>query len=943
MAGDRCDLRLLLAWGMVFAGLMTSLTGLVRGRGGGACHACGARLGLRARPVWRAGASVEARRAADAPLVLPLQAYFWNIHSFAYFFFTQVTVWAVGLVRPPPPRPRVPGRRPCCFAPPTLLPATAARLPPALPHLLHQALAGVFQSVGWPVVVSVVANWWGKGRRGLVMGIWVSHMVSWGAGGRASCGRDSGWLEGPGRGGLTRTHARARTPNLATPRGSAPHLTPPRPAPPAARQHRRRPRGGGRAAARLGLGVRVARRRDERGGGGGLPAAGARPARRRAVVAGGRGRQRRRRCARRAGVRGAGPGRGGGWGRVGGGRPALGLACCGGARRPRPTARLRTAPLTTFTPPSPPGGRRRARGRAARLQARPFVVLPLPLAAAGARGAPRRRRRRRRRCRGSRRCLFPRGVAHPGGRLVRVRPLLFEARRVHLPLLVGGPCLATRKGGLGTWLLACGGVWGGDRQTRGCWRTPELAASRALPPPRDPAPGRLPFYVRATPIAGAPLSPRAAGMLSTLFDAGGVAGGAIAGHLSDATGASAAVAAGFTLASVPALFAYRAFGHVSVAVNGALMVVAGLLVAGPYALITTAVSADLGTHESLGGSARVGARTGMPGACWRCGFGAPTGILGPTPEPKDTKAWPPPHLCASRSHPVCRQALATVTAIIDGTGSVGAALGPLLTGYVSQVRGGCEGGRGTGDWDRQPAACPCPTRPLEQAGAAQPELQRHPHLCGLLPPNPPGGRLWRRVRAACGVSPRGGRAAGAAVPARGGRGGSACCGCGARAAGHQAPLVLRFAPTQLGVPGISDRLPPPPPRPAAPRATRRRAAAARRRWRPAAAPAPPRGLAAGAGARHRAVCPAVRGRQRRPPLDRHKPNPQLPARLTVPTSPTPRLSPVARQPFPAQFSRRCCLHRNPVGKLLGGATMTSHYCRTVPEPLPRRELQVAHR
>lgn len=29
------------------------------------------------------------------------------------------------------------------------------------------------------------------------------------------------------------------------------------------------------------------------------------------------------------------------------------------------------------------------------------------------------------------------------------------------------------------------------------------------------------------------------------------------------------------------------------------------------------------------------------------------------------------------------RALATVTAIIDGTGSIGAAIGPLLTGYIS--------------------------------------------------------------------------------------------------------------------------------------------------------------------------------------------------------------------------------------------------------------------
>lgn len=63
-----------------------------------------------------------------------------------------------------------------------------------------------------------------------------------------------------------------------------------------------------------------------------------------------------------------------------------------------------------------------------------------------------------------------------------------------------------------------------------------------------------------------------------------------------------------------------------------MLIVCGALVNGPYALITTAVSADLGTHESLKGNAR---------------------------------------------------ALSTVTAIIDGTGSVGAALGPLLAGLIS--------------------------------------------------------------------------------------------------------------------------------------------------------------------------------------------------------------------------------------------------------------------
>merc|ERR1712168_372360 len=72
--------------------------------------------------------------------------------------------------------------------------------------------------------------------------------------------------------------------------------------------------------------------------------------------------------------------------------------------------------------------------------------------------------------------------------------------------------------------------------------------------------------------------------------------------------------------------------------NALLLVLTGLLVNGPYALITTAVSAELGTHKSLRNSGK---------------------------------------------------ALATVTAIIDGTGSIGAAVGPFLAGWLA----------GDGNWD----------------------------------------------------------------------------------------------------------------------------------------------------------------------------------------------------------------------------------------------------
>ncbi len=36
-------------------------------------------------------------------------------------------------------------------------------------------LGGIFQSTGWPSVVAIMANWFGKGKRGLVMGVWNAH------------------------------------------------------------------------------------------------------------------------------------------------------------------------------------------------------------------------------------------------------------------------------------------------------------------------------------------------------------------------------------------------------------------------------------------------------------------------------------------------------------------------------------------------------------------------------------------------------------------------------------------------------------------------------------------------------------------------------------------------------------------------------------------------
>ncbi|XP_055339749.1 glucose-6-phosphate exchanger SLC37A2-like isoform X2 [Paramacrobiotus metropolitanus] len=119
--------------------------------------------------------------------------------------------------------------------------------------------------------------------------------------------------------------------------------------------------------------------------------------------------------------------------------------------------------------------------------------------------------------------------------------------------------------------------------------------------------------------------------MSTVFDLGGIVGGILAGLISDLSGGSATVCGVMFVFAAPLLYLLFIYGATSAALI-ALLFFSGLVVNGPYALITTAVSTDLGTHPSLTGN---------------------------------------------------NKALATVTAIIDGTGSLGAAFGPLVAGLIS--------------------------------------------------------------------------------------------------------------------------------------------------------------------------------------------------------------------------------------------------------------------
>merc|ERR1719150_2670255 len=145
-----------------------------------------------------------------------------------------------------------------------------------------------------------------------------------------------------------------------------------------------------------------------------------------------------------------------------------------------------------------------------------------------------------------------------------------------------------------------------------------------------------------------------AAVLSTIFDLGGIVDGVVAGLVSDSSQRPATTCLVMLVAAVPTMYSYQKLVDdwcPITAVDGApvhnscytanilFTLLTGTLVNGPYALITTAVSAELGQHPSLQGSSK---------------------------------------------------ALATVTAIIDGTGSIGAAIGPFLAGALS----------GNNDWGR---------------------------------------------------------------------------------------------------------------------------------------------------------------------------------------------------------------------------------------------------
>ncbi|XP_064394360.1 glucose-6-phosphate exchanger SLC37A2-like isoform X2 [Halichondria panicea] len=139
----------------------------------------------------------------------------------------------------------------------------------------------------------------------------------------------------------------------------------------------------------------------------------------------------------------------------------------------------------------------------------------------------------------------------------------------------------------------------------------------------------LPFYVKNKLTY---LSGPESDWLSTLFDVGGIIGGIAAGLVSDLLQARAITCVTMLILAIPSLFFLEAYADEQFGFFIVMLILSGIFVNGPYSMITTAVSSDLGTHESLKNN---------------------------------------------------QNAKATVTAIIDGTGSLGAAVGPLIVGWLT--------------------------------------------------------------------------------------------------------------------------------------------------------------------------------------------------------------------------------------------------------------------
>ncbi|KAF4787560.1 Sugar phosphate exchanger 3 [Turdus rufiventris] len=126
-----------------------------------------------------------------------------------------------------------------------------------------------------------------------------------------------------------------------------------------------------------------------------------------------------------------------------------------------------------------------------------------------------------------------------------------------------------------------------------------------------------------------------ADQLSIWYDVGGIIGGTIQGLISDVLQKRAPVLAVSLLFAVGSLFGYSRSPN-SKPINAVIMAITGFFIGGPSNMISSAISADLGRQDLVKGSS---------------------------------------------------EALATVTGIVDGTGSIGAAVGQYLVSLIQENLG----------------------------------------------------------------------------------------------------------------------------------------------------------------------------------------------------------------------------------------------------------------
>jgi OPA family glycerol-3-phosphate transporter-like MFS transporter 3 len=122
-------------------------------------------------------------------------------------------------------------------------------------------------------------------------------------------------------------------------------------------------------------------------------------------------------------------------------------------------------------------------------------------------------------------------------------------------------------------------------------------------------------------------------LLSTLYDVGGIIGGIVGGLLSDLIASRSIVVIPSLLFAIPTLFIFSNLADNKL-LNGIVMTITGVFIGGPANMISAAITADLGRQEILAASDK---------------------------------------------------ALSTVTGIVDGTGSFGAAIGQVLIPVIQEA------------------------------------------------------------------------------------------------------------------------------------------------------------------------------------------------------------------------------------------------------------------